>query len=167
MTIFEGPNLNLKSGDFNCELEECCRKDKWKVGSSFLLYRAEIENGDLSVTKQPPRKDNSTTNETSLIERLVGRENMMKAYTKVVANKGAAGIDNMTVAELMPYLRDNWARIKEEILKEKYKPSPVARVVIPKPNGGVRQLGIPTVLDRLIQQAIHQVISPIFDPHFS
>jgi RNA-directed DNA polymerase len=84
-----------------------------------------------------------------------------------MANKGAPGVDGMTVEELMPYLKTNWSRIKEELLEGRYKPNPVKRVEIPKPNGGVRKLGIPTVLDRLIHHAIHQVLSPIYEPIFS
>lgn len=102
-----------------------------------------------------------------MIETVVRRENMQKALLRVEKNKGSAGIDNMTVGELRSYLKEQWPRIKEELLNDKYKPQPVLRVEIPKPNGGVRQLGIPTVIDRLIQQALHQVISPIFDAGFS
>lgn len=102
------------------------------------------------------------------MERIVSRENMMTAYHRVVANKGAPGIDKMTVEQLKPYLVEHWPRIKEELLTDRYKPAPVRGVEIPKPGGkGMRLLGIPTVLDRLIQQAIHQVLMPIFDPGFS
>ena len=101
------------------------------------------------------------------MELVVSRENMMAAHRRVVANKGAAGVDAMPVEALMAYLREHWADIKEDLLKGRYQPSPVLKVEIPKPGGGVRQLGIPTVLDRLIQQALHQVLMPIFDPDFS
>ncbi len=103
-----------------------------------------------------------------LIEAVVERENMLSAYHRVVRNKGAAGVDGMTISELKGYLQENWSHIKEELLSGEYDPQPVLGVEIPKPGGcGVRQLGIPTVLDRLIQQAIHQVLTPIFDPTFS
>ncbi len=106
--------------------------------------------------------------ETSeLMERVVERENMKRALRRVEQNKGAAGIDGMEVKDLRPYLSDNWLRIKEELLKGTYKPKPVKRVNIPKPDAGIRNLGIPTVLDRLIQQALLQILSPIFDPTFS
>jgi RNA-directed DNA polymerase len=101
------------------------------------------------------------------MEAVVARENMFRAYEQVVSNKGAAGVDGMTVEQLKPYLQERWAKIKEELLKGEYQPQPVRSVEIPKPQGGMRQLGIPTVVDRLIQQALHQVLSPIFEPQFS
>jgi len=101
------------------------------------------------------------------MEAVVARGNMFSAYEQVVSNKGSAGIDGMTVEQLKPYLQEHWAKIKEELLKGEYQPQPVRCVEIPKPQGGVRQLGIPTAVDRLIQQALHQVLSPIFEPGFS
>jgi RNA-directed DNA polymerase len=101
------------------------------------------------------------------MEAVVARENMLRAYEQVVSNKGAAGIDGMTVEQLKPYLQERWVKIKEELLKGEYQPQPVRCVEIPKPQGGMRQLGIPTVVDRLIQQALHQVLSPVFEPDFS
>ncbi len=103
-----------------------------------------------------------------LMGNILSRENMMTAYRRVVANKGAPGVDKMTIAQLQPYLAAHWPRIKEELLNDQYRPASVRGVEIPKPSGkGMRLLGIPTVLDRLIQQAIHQVLTPIFDPGFS
>jgi RNA-directed DNA polymerase len=103
-----------------------------------------------------------------MMEAVVGRENMRAAYEQVVGNQGAAGIDAMTVAELKPYLQTHWSRIKEELLAGRYDPQPVRRVDIPKPGGkGMRMLGIPCVVDRLIQQAVYQVLSPLFEPEFS
>jgi RNA-directed DNA polymerase len=103
-----------------------------------------------------------------LMEAVVERENMLNAYRRVVSNKGSAGVDGMSVEELKPYLQSHWGRIKEQLLGGRYRPQPVLRVEIPKPGGkGMRKLGIPTVVDRLIQQALHQVMSPIFDPEFS
>src|SRR5512139_3167972 len=103
-----------------------------------------------------------------LMEEVLRRENMLRALRRVRSNKGAPGVDGMTLEELVSYLKENWPRIREELLRGAYRPAPVRRVEIPKPNGeGKRPLGIPTVLDRLIQQAILQVLSPIFDPHFS
>lgn len=107
--------------------------------------------------------------ETSLtMEEVLGRENMLAAYHRVVSNKGAPGVDGMTVDELMPMLRERWQAIREELLEQTYEPAPVRKVEIPKPGGkGMRMLGIPTVLDRLIQQALLQVLQPAFDPTFS
>jgi RNA-directed DNA polymerase len=104
---------------------------------------------------------------TGLMERMVERGNMTSAYKQVVRNKGSAGIDKMSVDQLKPYLTEHWAEIKESLLRGEYKPQAIRVVFIPKPKGGQRQLGIPTVMDRLIQQALHQVLNPIFDPTFS
>jgi len=104
---------------------------------------------------------------TGLMERIVSRGNMMAAYSRVVSNKGAPGVDGMPVTALKCYLKENWPRIREELLAGRYRPQPVRKVEIPKPGGGTRMLGIPTVLDRLIQQAVHQVLSQLFDPDFS
>ena len=101
------------------------------------------------------------------MEVVVERGNMQAAWSQVKGNKGAAGVDGMTVDELPEYLREHWPRIKEELLVGGYMPKPVRLVEIPKPGGGLRPLGIPTVLDRLIQQALHQVLQPLFDPDFS
>lgn len=113
------------------------------------------------------RKESVRPETEQLMEAVVARENMLRAYERVVSNKGSAGIDGMTVEQLKPYLQERWAKIKEELLKGEYQPQPVRCVEIPKPQGGMRQLGIPTVVDRLIQQALHQVLSPIFEPGFS
>jgi RNA-directed DNA polymerase len=102
------------------------------------------------------------------MEAVVERENMMAAMRRVEANKGSAGVDDKPVETLRPYLKEHWPRIKEALLSGRYKPNVVRRVNIPKPDGkGVRQLGIPTVIDRLIQQALHQVMQPVFDGNFS
>jgi group II intron reverse transcriptase/maturase len=101
-----------------------------------------------------------------LIESILSSENVIKAQSRVISNKGSAGIDGMHVNELDEYMHNDWERIKELILARKYKPAPVRRAEILKPNGGVRKLGIPTVLDRTIQQAIVQVLSPIFEDEF-
>ena len=102
-----------------------------------------------------------------MLEEVVERQNMRAAYQQVKRNAGAPGIDGMSVEELGPHLREEWQRIKEALLAERYEPQPVKRVEIPKPGGGVRQLGVPTVVDRLIQQGLHQVMSRVFEPGFS
>lgn len=114
------------------------------------------------------RKETSKSESYRLMDAVVERENMMAALRRVKANKGAPGVDGMTVGELEAHLRTHWLRIKAELLEGRYEPAPVRKVEILKPGGkGMRQLGFPTVLDRLIQQALHQVMQPLFDPEFS
>ena len=104
---------------------------------------------------------------SQLLEEILSRDNMRLAYKKVKANKGASGIDGITIEEIDDYLKENWVNIRDKIRKRKYKPKPVRRVEIPKPDGGVRNLGVPTVVDRIIEQAIVQRLTPIVEPHFS
>ena len=121
--------------------------------------------GASSVTA---REGNECQESERLMEVVVERRNMSAAYKRVVRNKGNAGVDEMTVDELQPFLAGEWERIKSDLLEDRYKPQAVLQVEIPKPDGGgMRKLGIPTVVDRLIGQAIHQVLEPIFDPGFS
>ena len=101
-----------------------------------------------------------------LIERILDKDNVRIALEKVIANKGAAGIDGMKVEELRGYMNANWTGIKQSILERNYRPAPVRRVEIPKPNGGVRKLGIPTAVDRTLQQSIVQILTPIFETEF-
>ncbi len=103
----------------------------------------------------------------SLMEAVVDARNMRAALKRVRENKGSPGVDGVTVDKLPEYLMEHWQRIRAELLDGKYKPQPVRRVEIPKPDGGVRQLGIPTVMDRLIQQAVLQVLGPLYAPTFS
>ncbi len=128
-----------------------------------------IAEGTGGERQSRPAQIETTGNETPmLMEEVLHRENLVKAYNRVRRNAGAPGVDGMTVDELMPYCRANWARTREELLNRRYHPQPVLKVEIPKPGGkGMRMLGIPTVLDRMIQQAILQVLTPIFDPTFS
>jgi RNA-directed DNA polymerase len=102
-----------------------------------------------------------------LMEAVVERGNLWLAYQRVVENKGAAGVDGLTVAEFKGHLKVHWPRIKAALLEGRYLPRPVRAVDIAKPSGGVRTLGIPTLVDRLVQQALNQVLSPIFEPTFS
>ena len=118
-----------------------------------------VEHGDANAAR--------TKAEPTLMEAAVERSNMQRAYQRVVRNKGAAGVDGLRVSELGSLLRQHWPTIKAKLLAGSYCPQPVRQVSIPKPNGGERKLGIPTALDRLIQQALHQVLSPIFEPTFS
>ena len=105
--------------------------------------------------------------ESGLMDAVCERGNLWLAYGRVVKNKGAAGVDGIGVAEFKDHLKPHWPTIKAKLLAGSYQPSPVRRVDIPKPQGGVRTLGIPTLSDRLIQQALHQVLSPIFAAGFS
>jgi len=113
------------------------------------------------------RKEDANLSTTQLIEAVVERSNMILALHRVEKNRGSAGIDEMTVGELREYLKEHWPKIKEALLEGSYQPAAVRRAEIAKPSGGMRKLGIPTVVDRLIQQALNQVLSPIFDPNFS
>ena len=94
-------------------------------------------------------------------------DNMKAAWKQVERNKGAAGVDGRAIAETKEFLREYWPKLRKQLLDETYTPYPVLRVEIPKPGGGMRKLGIPTVVDRVVQQAITQVLTPIFDPEFS
>jgi len=112
------------------------------------------------VMEQPDPNEN-------LLERVLSRDNVQKAWKRVKANKGVPGIDRMSIDDFPEFVRANWDRIRDSLMAGTYQPSPVKRVEIPKPTGGTRPLGIPTVLDRVIQQAMYQVMMPIFDPDFS
>ncbi len=115
----------------------------------------------LSTNRKEKRKQNM-----ELLEEILAKENLNKAYKKVYQNKGASGVDGITVEQVAEYIKYNKDRILNQIRKRRYKPQPVRRVQIPKENGKMRNLGIPTVIDRIIQQAIVQVISPIFEEQF-
>jgi len=112
------------------------------------------------VMEQPDPNEN-------LLERVLSRDNVQKAWKRVKANKGVPGIDQMSIEDFPEFARAQWSSIRDSLMAGTYQPSPVKRVEIPKPTGGTRPLGIPTVLDRLIQQAMYQVMMPIFDPDFS
>ena len=123
-----------------------------------------------SCARQTDAAGNEPTPDQSpvILEEVLEKENMWRSYQRVVSNAGAAGIDGITVEELKPLLQARWEAIRQELLAGTYQPQPVLKVEIPKPGGkGVRMLGIPTVLDRLIQQALLQVLTPQFDPSFS
>ena len=129
-----------------------------------VFSTAADEGAEPVVAKCEPERPAVTH---SLMEAVCERENLKKALHRVKANKGSPGIDGITVEQLPDYLRAHWPRHRDELLRGTYTPSPVRRVEIPKPDGGVRKLGIPTTLDRFIQQAVLQVLQPQFDPTFS
>jgi len=125
---------------------------------------AAAEGTEPPVAKRDPE---SPTQTESLMEEVCQRDNLWKALKRVQANKGAPGVDGMTVRQLPKYLRRHWPKIRDQLLAGTYRPQPVKRVEIPKPDGGVRKLGIPTALDRFIQQAVQQVLGARWDRTFS
>ena len=129
--------------------------------------KPESERGGLRGTPAQPKEPIRETQVSDLLEQVVAPQNMRMALKRVEQNKGAAGGDGMTVDSLRPFLLSHWSCLRSALLAGTYRPQPVKRVEIPKPSGGVRLLGIPTVLDRLIQQALLQVLTPLFDPYFS
>jgi group II intron reverse transcriptase/maturase len=133
----------------------------------LLEGRGEAPRGEQSGEAIRAVQGDERSGIGDLMEQVVERDNLLRALKRVRSNKGGAGIDGMRVEELPEYLRGNWERIRAELLGGSYRPLAVRRHEIPKSGGGVRQLGIPTVLDRFIQQAILQVLQPIFDPTFS
>src|SRR5664280_1564922 len=131
------------------------------AGEACEARREETES---FPTVNDPESPASTNR---LMEEVCERENLKEALRRVKSNKGSPGIDGMTVNELPGYLVEHWPAIREQLLSGTYKPKPVKRVEIPKPEGGVRKLGIPTVLDRFLQQAVMQVLQQRWDPEFS
>jgi len=140
------------------------------------LVLAFAEEGRSEAPKRPEEGTETLTakcdterpaSHEQLMEEVCERRNCWQAYQRVKANKGSPGIDGMTIGDLAGYLKQHWPRIREQLLRGTYQPQPVRRVEIPKPDGGVRKLGIPTVLDRLVQQAVMQVLQRRWDPTFS
>ena len=126
----------------------------------------EAQSDFISGEACGPTRYSEDTGSGLLLEVLT-RENLQRAMKRVKANKGAAGVDGMDIGQTMEYLKLHWGEIREKLIAGTYRPSPVRRVTIPKPDGGERELGIPTVVDRLIQQALLQVLQPLIDPTFS
>jgi len=136
-------------------------------GHSGETAKAAVRVEVLTAAGSTGRPGTHEEQRHGLMELAVERQNCLAALRRVRNNKGGPGIDGMTVEELAAYLKDNWVRIRGDLLAGRYRPQPVKRVAIPKPGGGERVLGIPTVLDRFIQQALLQVLQPRFDPTFS
>ena len=126
----------------------------------------EADRASTSDEATHPRCETGSTGSALLLAALT-RENLQQAWKRVRANKGAAGVDGRDISETARYLQTAWPVIRDQLLQGTYRPSPVRRVTIPKPDGGERELGIPTVTDRLIQQALLQVLQPMLDPTFS
>ena len=126
-----------------------------------MTTSAVTNRGKMVKFSETERKERMDT--SSLMEQILSKENLNTAYLQVVRNKGAEGVDGMKYTELKEHLEKNGEIIKEQLRTRKYKPQPVRRVEIPKPDGGVRNLGVPTVTDRFVQQAIAQVLTPIYE----
>lgn len=145
------------------DLTQKTRKGLSKKAKSEAFHALALGH-DPTVTKAPPEPPSPGTH---LMEEVLAPENLRRALKRVISNKGSPGVDGMLVDQLSDFLKERWPSIREQLKTGVYRPLPVRRVDIPKASGGSRQLGIPTVLDRLIQQSIAQVLSPILDPTFS
>src|SRR5450759_2755626 len=128
---------------------------------------APTSDGRGSESSTAKRRTESPAIEEQVMEEVCERENCLQAWKRVKSNKGSPGIDGMTVEQLSGHLKEHWPAIREQLLSGTYRPQPVQRVEIPKPDGGVRKLGIPTVLDRFIQQAVMQALQRSWDGTFS
>ncbi len=166
-TTGEGPNLVLRAGTFAVRVTGDIEGRAGMRGADAAGTGRNPEEGCMSMSTHPWAEGSSVPEQTQLMERVVERSNMQSAYSRVKQNKGAPGVDGMKVEQLGSFLRAHWPKIKERLCEGSYEPMPVRRVQIPKASGGLRPLGIPTVLDRLIQQALHQVLSPLYEPEFS
>ena len=146
------------------------REDRGKQNPLDKRTTEQTKEVKLPGTEQraevAPARDKEQAS-TELWEAIFGRENLLTALKRVERNGGAPGIDGMPVEELRPYLRENWLEIREKLDQQTYRPSPVRLKEIEKPDGGVRRLGIPTVMDRFLQQAITQALTPLLEPLFS
>lgn len=128
---------------------------------------SQVTSGEGARHGVTKRKSKNPSFNDNLLEEVLNPKNVLAALKRVTKNKGSAGVDGMSTAELSEYLKSNWPKIKRKLLDSSYVPAPVKRVEIPKPNGGTRKLGIPTVVDRFIQQALAQVLQEGYDPTFS
>lgn len=144
---------------------EAMRQKPARVGRDTEV-RGEAPDGVCRGEAESPRHETDDTG-SALLEAALTRENLRQAFKRVRANKGSAGVDGLDIDQTSRKLATEWPRIREELLRGAYRPSPVRRVTIPKPDGGQRELGIPTVTDRLIQQALLQVLQPLLDSTFS
>lgn len=151
--------IGTKKSRIHCNDNGYCQRDS-----------AEYEGYDRVLTDKRITENNNTNADrevNGLLEKILEPENLNKAYKQVKKKKGSHGVDQMEVEHLLQYLKENGDVLRKTILEGKYRPKPVRRVEIPKDNGQKRQLGIPTVVDRVVQQAIQQILSPIYEPKFS
>jgi RNA-directed DNA polymerase len=165
LTNTEGLNLKLRKELFIVRTVYTADDDE---NRAIAEGAGRISAGAVnSAVNSPWVRNNSDPQQHRLLERVVEFGNMKLAWKQVKKNKGSYGIDGRTIADTELFLKANWLALRQTIRDETFKPYPVKRVEIPKPGGGIRKLGIPTVVDRVIQQAICQVLNPIFDPSFS
>ena len=151
--------IGTKESRIRCNSSGYCQRDSAEhEGYGRVLTDERITENNIT---------NADSKENGLLEQILDRENLNKAFKQVKKNKGSHGVDEMKVEHLLQYLKDNGDELRETILEGKYRPNPVRRVEIPKDNGEKRKLGIPTAVDRVIQQAILQILSPIYEPKFS
>ena len=162
-SLGEGPNE--KEVAYAMLMGEALRQMPAKAGREPVAG-GEAARARSSDEATPPRHETGHTG-SALLTAALTRENLQQAWKRVKANKGAAGVDGRDIPETGQYLKATWPSIREALLQGTYRPSPVRRVTIPKPDGSERELGIPTVTDRLIQQALLQVLQPLIDPTFS
>ena len=156
--------MNVTEVERKESTKHCCGNGYCRIDS------AEHEGEGRALIEMRITENNSTNadrGECGMLEAIVSTGNMNQAYKRVKKNKGAGGVDGMKVDELLQYLKDNGEEIRQTISVGKYRPNPVRRVEIPKDNGKTRKLGIPTAVDRVIQQAIAQVLTPIYEPKFA
>jgi RNA-directed DNA polymerase len=142
---------------------EACGRHKAQAGKAGRNPARPAQSAEADLAERARTKAEGA----GLMEAVVERGNLWLAYQRVVENKGAAGVDGLAVPELKDHLKRCWPVTRAKLLSGEYIPAPVRRVDIPKPQGGMRTLGIPTVVDRLIQQALNQVLQPIFEPTFA
>lgn len=156
--------MNVTEVERKESTKHCC-------GNGYCRIDSAEHEGEGRALIEMRITENNTTNADrggcGMLEAIVSTENLNQAYKRVKKNKGAGGVDGMKVDELLQYLKDNGEKIRQTILVGKYRPNPVRRVEIPKDNGKTRKLGIPTAVDRVIQQAIAQVLTPIYEPKFA
>lgn len=162
-----GPNIRRRTGAMRSSGEGDVEKTAEKPERTREDSGGTAKAMGFDRQASTARGENAGSEDGRLFEEVLRRENVFAAYQRVVRNGGAPGVDGITVDEIMAYCQKHWDRIRKELLDETYQPQPVRNVDIPKPDGGVRTLGIPTVLDRMIQQALLQILQPIFDPAFS
>ena len=167
-----GEGLNVKMSLITERLVSKVKKAANADNNRYYPPEAGVElRGNVGEQSFDPAstegKDGNKVNTSNLLEKVLDRENLNHGYKRVKKNGGSHGVDGMKVDELLPYLKQHGESLKQSLLAGNYRPQPVRRVEIPKPDGGIRLLGIPTVVDRMIQQAIAQVLSPIFEKEFS